>query len=154
MRRREVLAGALAAPAALALGTGLFTGPARQVGLVLYNRAVPRAGMAAQRAALLGIATLDTGGEIAGLLLRQRHFASSGAALGLTGHAEMLLAADMARSAGRKLIPLAQLGRQDRWFGGTEAELWRPLALPLLAPAAAGPHQTAFAWIVPGPARS
>ena len=154
MKRREVLAGALAAPAALALGVRLFPGPARQVELVLFNRAIPRAGMAAQRAGLLGIAALETGGEIAGLLLRQRLFASGGVALGMTGHAEMLLAADIARSAGRKLIPLAQLGRTDRWFGGADVQHWKPLALPLLAARADGPQQTAFAWIVPGPARS
>ena len=160
MKRRTVLAGALAAPAVMGLATaGLATAgmglglaePAPDAalpGLTLYDARLPRAERAAWQVHLRGGEARPTGGEIAALLLRERLFARGVPVLGITGHAEFLLAADIARTAGRKVAPLMQLGAKERWLGGAQDQPLQALLESVLGrPAVARATGTAFVWI-------
>lgn len=147
MRRREVLAGALAVPAALGIGFGGTLAWAAEPPLLLYNGNMPRAMRAAKFAIAGGTLARETGGEIAALLLRERLLAGERPVLGITGHSEYLLAADIARMGGRRVVPLMQLGRQDRWLGDAAQEQWRPLLTALTGGKGEGSPETAFAWL-------
>ncbi|HTN13830.1 MAG TPA: hypothetical protein VL094_03390 [Sphingomonadaceae bacterium] len=147
MRRRELLAGAMAAPVVLGLGFGATGAFAAEAPLLLYNAHLPRAARAARLASAGGTQARETGGEIAALLLRERLFAGTQPVLGITGHSEYLLAADIARMAGRRVVPLMQLGRQDRWLGSAAQEKWRPLLGGLTGGKGAKSPETAFAWL-------
>ena len=149
MRRRSVLAGALAAPVVLGLG---FKGLGMAQGLpslTLYDARLRPADRAASLIRLRGGDTRQTEGEIAALLLRERLFAKGEAMLGITGHAEYLLAADIARMAGRKVVPLVQVGSNLRWFGSPAAEEWRPLLADMFESrdGNAASTATAYAWV-------
>ncbi|WP_336978624.1 hypothetical protein [Altererythrobacter fulvus] len=151
MRRRELLVGALAAPMALGLGFGGTLARAAEPVLLLYNGSMPRAARAAKLATAGGAQARATGGEIAALLLRERLFAGAKPVLGITGHSEYVLAADIARMGGRRVVPLMQLGRQDRWLGSAAEEQWRPLLGGLTGGKGAQSAETAFAWLaLPG----
>ena len=155
MRRRSLLAAAVAAPVVMGpLMTGLgldraraATGGAARVRptLTLYDARLPVAERAAFHLHRQGAPARPTGGEIAALLLRERLFAAEGPVLGLTGHAEYLLAGDIARMAGRHVTPLMRLGPDARWLADARHDGWRPLLAGLLEEPAAG--GTAFAWI-------
>lgn len=147
MRRRELLAGALAAPVVLGLGFGTTGAFAAETPLLLYNAHLPRAARAARLASAGGAQARETGGEIAALLLRERLLSAGRPVLGITGHSEYLLAADIARMAGRRVVPLMQLGRQDRWLGGAAEEQWRPLLAAITGAKGGGSPETAFAWL-------
>lgn len=149
MKRRSVLAGAVAAP--LALGFGISVGglsKAELPALTLYDAKLARARFAARDIELRGGATRDTGGEIAALLLREQLLAKGGAVLGLTGHSEFLLASDIARMAGRQVSPLMQAGRSARWLGGEGQQPWFSLLAGTLGDRThPRSHATVFAWI-------
>lgn len=148
MRRRSVLAGAIAAPIVLGLGIDLPDAGYPLPGLTLYDARLPRAERAAWQMHLRGGDTRKTGGEIAALLLRERLFARIGPVLGITGHAEFLLARDIGRMAGKRVSPLMQAGLCQSWLGGTAEEAWRPLLAGLLDNGAQQRSTgTAYAWI-------
>lgn len=150
MRRRSVLAGAVAAPLVLGLGLrGLGAGQDLPW-LTLYDARLQPADRAADAIRLRGGDTRQTDGEIAALLLRERLFASGGTMFGITGHAEYLLAADIARMAGRKVMPLMQVGAKRRWLGSPAEEQWRPLLADIFESRAGqtASAATAYAWMV------
>ena len=153
MKRRTLLAAAVATPALL----GLRLDAARAAtpaavpdlpSLTLYDARLPVAERAAWHLHRRGASARPTGGEIAGLLLRERLFDTDGPILGITGHAEYLLAGDIARSAGRRVTPLLRLGRAPEWLAEPGQDGWQPLLASLLADAVQDHNgATAFAWI-------
>ncbi len=154
MRRRSLLAAAVAAPVLVGLGLDpAQAGPAgaapARPALTLYDARLPVAERAAFHLHNRGVPARPTGGEIAALLLRERLFAGDGPVLGLTGHAEYLLARDIARLAGRQVTPLMRLGPDARWLGDARHDGWRPLLVDLAERSAPQglPGGTAFAWL-------
>lgn len=153
MKRRSVLAAAVATPVLLGMGldeawAGTSTIAPSVPSLTLYDARLPVAERIAWQLHRRGKATRPTGGEIAALLLRERLLAADGPILGFTGHAEYLLARDIARTAGRQVSPLMRLGRGQEWLGSPAQDEWRPLLAGLLQDAALHQHgATAFAWI-------
>ncbi len=145
MRRRSVLAVAVAAPIVLGLGIDLPGAGYPLPGLTLYDERLPRAERAAWQMHLRGGDTRKTGGEIAALLLRERLFARTGPVLGITGHAEFLLAQDIGRMSGRQVAPLMQMGCGQSWLGGIAEEPWRALLEGMLDNGFG--QGTAYAWI-------
>lgn len=158
MRRRSLLAATVAAPVVLGLGLdeGHAAVPCMEPALpalILYDARLPVAERAAWHLHRGGVAARPTGGEIAALLLRERLFAAGSTILGLTGHAEYLLAQDIARMAGRQVHSLMPLGYDRAWAGqsrltGSLHEEWRELlaSLPEYAPGRRD-VATAYAWL-------
>ena len=131
MRRRTLLAGMLALPAAATVraATGGVAGPA----VLLYDSGIAQD--VARRARALGLSARATGGEIAALLHGTPLPALAGgrAVLGLTGYSEYMLAADIARRQGMAV-------RQVRRGRDGEAGLLLTGLLPAGTPGL-------FAWI-------
>lgn len=149
MKRRTVLAGAITAPLVLGLHSEVLAAAMpRLPALTLYDARLRPADRAARLIAMRGGLARQTGGEIV-RQLRAGALAQPGAVLGITGHAEMLLAADIARLAGRRLRPLKQTGPRQQWLGEEADQPWRPLLADLLPDdAQARAQATAFAWVV------
>ncbi|MXO72836.1 hypothetical protein [Alteraurantiacibacter buctensis] len=153
MKRRSVLAGAVATPVLLGVGldearAATATAVPAMPSLTLYDARLPVAERIAWHLHRQGAPTRPTGGEIAALLLRERLLAADGPILGFTGHAEYLLARDIARVAGRQAAPLMRLGLGQEWLGSPAQDGWRPLLAGLLQVAEPDPHgATTFAWV-------
>lgn len=135
----------------MALGLGMGASglaKANLPALTLFDARLAQARFTARDIQLRGGATRDTCGEIAALLLRERLLAQGGTVLGLTGHSEFLLASDIARTAGRQVVPLMQAGRSPRWLGGEEQQQWFSLLAGTLVDRS-HPRRpsTVFAWI-------
>lgn len=146
-----MLAGAIVAPLALGFGFAGSGGREMSLPLLLYDGNLEAASWAARLARARGGAVRETGGEIAALLLREPLLRSDRPLLGITGYSEYLLAAEIARPRGRRLLPLMQLGRRDRWLGPAEAAHWRPMIEHLVQAGSRRAPQTAFAWLaLPG----
>lgn len=149
MRRRSVLAGAVAGPLVLGLGIKASGISEQLPALTLYDARLQLADQAARKVRLRGGETRQTNGEIVALLLRERLFANGGTVLGITGHAEYQLAADVARMAGREVAPLMQVGANLRWFGSNGQDHWRPLVAEMLEGRDNQPAKaTAYVWTV------
>lgn len=160
MKRRMLLAGAIVAPLALGLpggwpGNGRLDVETAAPDLLIHDARLPRAAHAAREMRRRGGQARETGGEIAALLLREKLLSGTGAILGVTGHAEFVLATDIARLAGRRIAPLMQMGAVDRWLGSPADGQWFGIVHGLLGD---GRHArgaaSEFAWLVAAPARA